>query len=636
MVAEQVRILTLVFDPASYAASLYAFPTAATSVSVLCLGLFVLIRERLQMVSLSFFLATLAVAVWLFSFSWMYCATDPRVALWWAKAAYVGVPYIAPAFYHFTVAVLGLYDRRKRMVWINWGLASLFMLAILTTDGLVAGLHRYWWGYYPRYGWLSLPYLAFFFGLTLLTLSHYWTEYRSAAPGTIHRRRVQALMIAFHIVYLGSVDYLAKFGIQVYPLGYVPIAVFLVLVARAIHRYHLVGISPAFAVKDIIGAMGNALLVVDVAGVVRIVNRVACELFGIPEPQFVGSPMAKLDHGLASLASPETASRGLMRETEFTLTNGTGSGRNLSATASVMRDPSGRPLATVWIISDMTQRKRAEERLRKAHEQLKRSHDALQAAQLQLLQAAKLESVGRLAAGVAHEVRNPLAIILLSAEYLSKHLTDRSEQTRMALQDVHRAVRRADTVIRGLLNFASAQAIALRAESLNGIIEQSLLLVKHEVEKARVRVVKQLDPALPPCRLDRQKIEQVFVNLFINAVHAMPEGGTLTVRTLNRRLTEVGPRTGMRMTDQFKIGEAVVEAQVEDTGPGVPPEHLPKVFDPFFTTKPAGQGTGLGLAVSRSIVELHGGEIRLANLASGGVGASVLFKAEGLEEHHEN
>jgi len=115
------------------------------------------------------------------------------------------------------------------------------------------------------------------------------------------------------------------------------------------------------------------------------------------------------------------------------------------------------------------------------------------------------------------------------------------------------------------------------------------------------------------------------VNLLINAIDAMPEGGTLTVRTSRRQLTQPGQDVGFRQTDRFRVGEGVVVAEVEDTGTGIDAKTRVRLFDPFFTTKPTGKGTGLGLAVSKTIIALHGGTIQIANREGGGARATVVF-----------
>ena len=264
---------------------------------------------------------------------------------------------------------------------------------------------------------------------------------------------------------------------------------------------------------------------------------------------------------------------------------------------------------------EIAERARAGDRLKKAYADLKDSHEKLESARWQLTQAEKMETVGRLAAGVAHEVKNPLSIILMGVQYLMRlpllaQQPSKGEITPMnVLEDMRHAVQRADNVVKGLLDFAASKELHLQAEQLNPIVEQSFLLVKHALAVSLVEIAKDLREPLPQISMDRNKIEQVFVNLFMNAIHAMPQGGTLTVRT-------------------FSDG-AFVTAEVEDTGTGIPPEKLSKIFDPFFTTKPTGKGTGLGLTVARHILEMHGGEIMVRNRSEGsGVRATLRFRVE--------
>ena len=278
------------------------------------------------------------------------------------------------------------------------------------------------------------------------------------------------------------------------------------------------------------------------------------------------------------------------------------------------------------------ERKRADNQLKQAHADLKKSHEELKAAQLQLIQTEKLESVGRLAAGVAHEVKNPLEIILMSVEYLSKNLTNRDEQTAMLLDDMEYAVNKADSVIRGLLDFSASDQIRTRIEELNSVVDESLSLVKHQLDRSQIALVKEFSKDLPKLSLDKNKTQQVFVNLFMNAIHAMSRGGTLTVKTYAKQLTDNDYNVGTSSEGHFSIGENVLIAEIEDTGTGIPEDKLSKIFDPFFTTKPTGQGTGLGLTVVSKIVELHGGMIDIRNRNEGGVRVSVVFKTHGRQQ----
>ncbi|MFO1460332.1 MAG: PAS domain S-box protein [Verrucomicrobiota bacterium] len=287
---------------------------------------------------------------------------------------------------------------------------------------------------------------------------------------------------------------------------------------------------------------------------------------------------------------------------------------------------------------DITERKVREAELREANARLAnseealigaiaglhRSHEELKATQLQLAQAEKLESIGVMAAGIAHEVKNPLQIILLAARSLSMILPADNEEVGSSLAEIRSAVGRADAIVRGLLEFSAHRQLALQAQDLNAVLEQSLGLTRYEFEKGRVTVVREFGTHLPSVALDKPKMEQVFINLFLNAIQAMPSGGRLTVTSGLACWSEEEIDPSEAVLPEWRSGEPVVKVEICDSGSGIAREKLSRIFDPFFTTKPAGQGTGLGLTVARNIVSLHGGVIVVRNRPEGGV-AVVLW-----------
>lgn len=253
------------------------------------------------------------------------------------------------------------------------------------------------------------------------------------------------------------------------------------------------------------------------------------------------------------------------------------------------------------------------EELQQSFVELQKSHAELQRTQMQLVETAKMETVGRLAAGIAHEVKNPLMTLSLGADYFLARPTANPDE-RALVQDMKEAVHRASNIINLLLNVSRPRPLELAREDINGLIENALTLVRHQLNKGHVTVVRELQPAMPQVLVDRTRIEHALMNLFLNALQAMPDGGTLTVRT-----------SASLVTDN-RHPPLVVE--VEDTGVGIKPEDLGRLFEPFFTTKPPGQGTGLGLPIVRKIMEIHGGSIDLANRAEGGVRATLKFNTE--------
>jgi signal transduction histidine kinase len=216
--------------------------------------------------------------------------------------------------------------------------------------------------------------------------------------------------------------------------------------------------------------------------------------------------------------------------------------------------------------------------------------DELSRTQAQLLHSEKLASLGVLAGGVAHEINNPLMVILGRTE-LTLMQDDLPAEAKSNLDTIRQETERIAHIVQGLLTFArKSRQDKIETVSVNEVLERTLILSEHQLVVANVEVVRELAPDLPAIQANPGQLQQVFMNLIINAYHAMPSGGTLTIRT--------GP-----------VPQRRVFIEVEDTGVGISAENLNRIFDPFFTTKEEGKGTGLGLAVSRNIIEGHGGII---------------------------
>jgi hypothetical protein len=214
-----------------------------------------------------------------------------------------------------------------------------------------------------------------------------------------------------------------------------------------------------------------------------------------------------------------------------------------------------------------------------------------------LVQADKLSSIGLLAAGVAHEVNTPLAVISTYAQMLAKQVSDDSQKS-LILDKIAKQTFRASEIVNSLLNFSRTSTTTLGDVNLNRVIQETLSLLEHQLQKSGIQVKTDLDPGLRPVRGNAGQLQQVFLNLFLNARDAMSAGGTLEVRTWPEG-------SGAR-------------AEVADTGVGIAPEHLHRIYDPFFTTKAVRKGTGLGLSVTYGIIQEHGGSIEVFNRPGGG------------------
>jgi signal transduction histidine kinase len=214
-----------------------------------------------------------------------------------------------------------------------------------------------------------------------------------------------------------------------------------------------------------------------------------------------------------------------------------------------------------------------------------------------LVQADKLSSIGLLAAGVAHEVNTPLAVISTYAQMLAKQVSGDDQKAKL-LDKIAKQTFRASEIVNSLLNFSRTSPSDFADVDLNRILRETASLVEHQFQKAGVATDLSLADNLPGVRGNSGKLQQVFLNLFINARDAMPEGGLLSIRS------------------RAEAGFAVIE--VADTGQGIPPEYLARIYDPFFTTKGPKKGTGLGLSISYGIVHEHEGVIEVDSVVGGG------------------
>ena len=226
----------------------------------------------------------------------------------------------------------------------------------------------------------------------------------------------------------------------------------------------------------------------------------------------------------------------------------------------------------------------------------------------QLSQADKLSSIGLLAAGVAHEVNTPLAVISSYTQMLSKQLQGDPQKSGL-LEKITRQTFRASEIVNNLLNFSRTSGSEIGDVDVNKVIADTLALLEHQFKVARVEVQNELAPKLPAIKGNPGRLQQVFLNLFLNAKDAMPGGGTLRVATLN--------------------GESV-SVCVSDTGSGIAPEHIQRIYDPFFTTKTSpregqARGTGLGLSVTYGIIQEHAGKIRVESQPGSGTTFTLDF-----------
>jgi two-component system, NtrC family, sensor kinase len=337
--------------------------------------------------------------------------------------------------------------------------------------------------------------------------------------------------------------------------------------------------------ENIVESLNVGVLAVDLEGTIEAWNSRMEQLIGVTRRDAVGRPLrAILPEDLVQEIAARVDQEQVAGIYKFRLQHqGRAAILNVSITPLVGKV--GENIGRLLLFDDVTQRERMEE---------------------QMTQTEKLTSLGLLAAGVAHEVNTPLAVISNYIQMLAKQMPE-DDPRHAIIEKIIKQTFRASEIANQLLNFSRTGPSELADVDLNRLVEETLSLVAHPLKTSQIQVVKQLSAGIPAVRGSANKLQQVFLNLFLNARDAMPSGGMLEIRT--------GAHNGS------------VEIEIVDTGNGIPLEHIHKIFDPFFTTKTVGRGTGLGLSVSYGIIKEHAGKIDVRSTPGRGTAFHVEFPA---------
>jgi PAS domain S-box-containing protein len=364
----------------------------------------------------------------------------------------------------------------------------------------------------------------------------------------------------------------------------------------------------------LVESAGEAIISFDVSRKVMSWNHGAQEIFGYPEEEVLGQNWSflavpeeedRLDSLLARTLQGEE-----VEHQELSFHKADGVPIPVSVSFSQIRNSRGDLVGISLIAQDLTEKKKMIE---------------------MLVQSEKLAEIGRMGSGIVHEIKNPLTSIMMMSSILTSDESLPPKAVKYA-DIIEKESQRILRLSKNILSFARPQKPEMKLSDLNGILEETLELVEYELKKAKVQVTRNFEEGLPPLRADQEKLKQVFLNVITNAVHAMDGGGSLTVSTSGpagavRLLGERGP--GWQMTEVGKIEAGDLEAvQIEDNGPGMPAEVVEKIFEPFFSTKAEGQGTGLGLYISRNIVMEHCGRITVQSRQGTGTVFTIFLPLE--------
>lgn len=359
--------------------------------------------------------------------------------------------------------------------------------------------------------------------------------------------------------------------------------------------------------ENVINSIGDGILVVDREYRIVTANNAWLSRIKKQKDAVVGKHCFEVSHNLTKPCEgehnecpvAETFRTGRSSHALHIHLNGEGSERYVEIHASPVRSENGEIYQVVEANRDITRRKRFEN---------------------QLLQSEKLISMGKLAANVAHEINNPLTGILTFAKVIDNTLVKESvssadlEQCRKYLSTMADETARCGRIVRSLLEFSRQSEPDFRPVNLNVLIEKSLVLLEHTMTQQSIEVVRELSSEPITIMGDHNKLQQVFMNLIVNASQAMPEGGRLTIKI--RR----------------SFGKKYAEIHFTDTGCGIPEENISRLFDPFFTTKKAGKGVGLGLSVVYGIITQHSGRVLVDSQEGRGTTFTVVLPLETKKE----
>jgi PAS domain S-box-containing protein len=343
--------------------------------------------------------------------------------------------------------------------------------------------------------------------------------------------------------------------------------------------------------RNLIHSAVDGVIAADKKGKVLIFNDVASKVFGYTEEEALTNlnmsdiyPNNKAFEVMRELRSDNYGGKGKIRSYQVDILSKNGEIIPINLNATIIYE-NGHEVATIGFFHDLREKLQMAEELEKT--------------QIQLLQAEKMSSLGKLAAGVAHQLNNPLGGITLFAKLLMEEY-DLEEGAQEDLRRILRDAKRCRDIVKELLEFTRQTRHLMRPHNVNQAIDRTLFLLENQVLFQNITIAKDLDPALPLVQADIQQLNHLFMNIILNAVQAMQEKGKLTVKSYS-------------LVDNNRVC-----IEISDTGPGIPAGILPRIFEPFFTTKEEGKGTGLGLSLAYNIVKNHGGSINTASKLQGG------------------
>ena len=350
-------------------------------------------------------------------------------------------------------------------------------------------------------------------------------------------------------------------------------------------------------IENIINSMADSLIVIKPDLIISLVNRTTCDLLGYNESELIGAPIDKILYDGISFAETlfrQFKEKGFVKDYEMLYRMKSGEKIPVSFVGSVMYsngDNAENIIGLICVAHDLR---------------------AIKGLQEQVLQSEKMASIGVLAAGVAHEIKNPLAIILGGIEFIKFSLSSNPDNNFLqdSIERIKKATLRTDKIVTDLMDFSRQTPATFEEIEIIPVIEDTISLVERRLNIKNIKVIRQFPSDLPKIEADSNQLKQVLINILVNSVESMPDGGTITIIP---RACEHTPE------------ERYLQITFTDTGQGIPEDNIQKVSEPFFSTKTDAGNTGLGLSVTRGIIEKHHGDLTIESEMGKGTKVIIRF-----------
>jgi PAS domain S-box-containing protein len=577
-------------DSLIFKLNIFTVPPLVVGIVMFVLGLLTMIKDRASKVSVSFFMVTTSILVWLGSLAWLYSAPSEQDALFWATVEHFGVAFIPSFFFIFTLDIIRRYRQYKLFAWATLGLSVLFCVGFVFSPYLIEGVSLYRWGYFARYGPLGFTLIVYVGIFMLISLALLWADFLGSTSDR-ERSRLKGIFFGVAIGLLGALDFAPTLGMPIYPLGYIPIFICALILGQTILRFRLIDLTPSFAAKHILETTEGPIVVVDLEGNICVVNRSLYELLGYKEKEMKDKKVS-LIFEISGYVFPSKLNKDwVLHGQEMVWQKKDGTAVEMSVSASAITDKDGTPAGIVYAATDITERKKAEEELKQAKEAAERANRA------------KSEFL----ANMSHEIRTPLNAVIGFSDILSD--TPLNEVQMDYVDTVRESGKLLLALINDILDFSKIEARQIELEdidfNLKNLVEDILKIARPKVSHAQIELYYHFDEEMPEnFKGDPTRIRQILLNLLNNAIKFTEQGeiGVCVKQAPNEPI-------------ESRSGESVypIQISVKDTGVGIPKDKQKIIFDTFTQadssiTREYG-GTGLGLAITNALVGKMGGQI---------------------------